>query len=90
MGSVVSHGKGPRQKWLSKSAHPKEGIRKFEGPDPKKNADRNGQPTKMNSRPGPCLVCGSEVATGEGWIVMVPQGNRPVKMLVMCRPCSGS
>lgn len=86
----MTHGKGPRQKWLSKSAHPKEGIRKYEGANPANNADRNGQPTKTNKRPGPCLVCNTEVPTGEGWIVMLPRGNRPVQMNVMCRPCSGS
>ena len=85
----MPHGKGPRQKWISQSAHPKESLRKFEGPDPDKNRDRNGQPTKVNTKDGPCARCGTPVAAREGWLLIIPLGNRPPGYAVMCRTCGG-
>ena len=77
-------GPGPRKKWLSKSAHWKEGQRKFSGPQPHKLRDRAGQATHYNPQPGDCCKCGNHVPAEQGYLLVLNHRT----YAVMCQPCT--
>lgn len=82
-------GGGPRKKWLSDSAHPKEARKKYPGAGPTKL--RNGVPTHVNSRDSVCVRCHTDVPAETGWLLVLPRGNgvNGSQFAVMCRTCGG-
>lgn len=81
---------GPRRKWMSQSAHPKEGLRKYPGKRYDKLSDRDGNPTHRNNRDGTCVVCGTDVPAEAGWLLILPfrNGQNNSAYAIMCRPCA--
>ena len=82
--------KGPRRKWLSQSAHPKEAVRKYPGKRYDRLSDRDGNPTHRNSRDSTCGRCGGNVPAETGWPPILPRGagNRGTAHAVMCQTCA--
>lgn len=83
----------PRKKWISKSAHWKEGRKSYTGPGGMTDqpiGDRDGKATHVNTKPSVCVRCGADVTVGEGWLLLLPRGTGQKRspFAVMCKACS--